>query len=345
MRFLTCLLIALTGPALADAPRVVVDIGPVGALVARIMQDVGEPTVLVRQGASPHDYAMRPSDARALAKADLVVWIGPQLTGWLEGPVAALAEEAHEIRLLDVPNATVLDMRDGVGFDAHDHGDEEGHNEEHSEEAGHDDGHEAGHKDDHATGHDDHEAEHKDEHAAGHDDQHGQQDPHMWLDPLNAAVWAKSFAVTLAEIDPDNAGKYSANYDDFIIEIRNLELEVKQILEQSMARRFVTLHDSLHYFEDRFDVSAFAAIYDANENEPSVARMAALANILKEAKVSCVVTEPQVNARLVGALDALQGIKTVNVKIMGDEGVPLSARYPAMIRTLATQMAGCLSPS
>ncbi|MEC8041367.1 MAG: zinc ABC transporter substrate-binding protein [Pseudomonadota bacterium] len=72
--------------ALADVPRVVTDIAPVHALVAQVMGDLGAPDLLVDPGSSPHSYAMRPSQARALEKADLVFWIGEPLTPWLEGP-------------------------------------------------------------------------------------------------------------------------------------------------------------------------------------------------------------------------------------------------------------------
>jgi zinc transport system substrate-binding protein len=40
------------------------------------MQGVGEPEMILPPGASPHGYAMRPSEAAALQSADVVVWIG-----------------------------------------------------------------------------------------------------------------------------------------------------------------------------------------------------------------------------------------------------------------------------
>ncbi|MEE8545627.1 MAG: zinc ABC transporter substrate-binding protein, partial [Alphaproteobacteria bacterium] len=53
-------------PALAEAPRVVVTIKPVHALVAAVMAGLGRPGLLIEGAASPHGYALRPSDARAL---------------------------------------------------------------------------------------------------------------------------------------------------------------------------------------------------------------------------------------------------------------------------------------
>ena len=65
-------LIALFGPAQAGAPRVVASIKPVHSLVSAVMQGAGEPGLLVGGSGSPHAYALRPSEARALSRADIV---------------------------------------------------------------------------------------------------------------------------------------------------------------------------------------------------------------------------------------------------------------------------------
>lgn len=128
----TAFLAALAGgslPALADPPRVATDIPPVHSLVALVMQGLGEPELILPPGASPHGHSMRPSEAAALAEADLVVWMGPALTPWLERAVASLAEDARSLSLLDAEETMLLDFREGATFGAHaDHESEaEGH--------------------------------------------------------------------------------------------------------------------------------------------------------------------------------------------------------------------------
>ena len=81
---------ATAAPSLA-APNVVVSIKPIHALVADVMDGVGTPTLLLPSASSPHVYTLRPSDARALEAAAVVVWIGPELETFLEKPVAAIA--------------------------------------------------------------------------------------------------------------------------------------------------------------------------------------------------------------------------------------------------------------
>ena len=102
---LACAGFAAAAPA---APRVAADIAPVHAIVARVMAGVGEPHLVIPPGASPHGYALRPSEARALQDADLVVWVGPVLTPWLADPIETLAD----------PDAARLALQDVAGIDA-----------------------------------------------------------------------------------------------------------------------------------------------------------------------------------------------------------------------------------
>ena len=115
-------------PATA-APSVATDIPPVHALAARVMQGVGEPGLILPPGASPHAYSMKPSEAQLVQEADIVFWVGEELTPWLDRAVDALADDAASIQLLDAPDVVHLGYREGVTFEPHDHDDEHGHDE------------------------------------------------------------------------------------------------------------------------------------------------------------------------------------------------------------------------
>ena len=85
------------GPAVAAAPRVVVSIKPLHGLVAAVMAGIARPRLLLPPGATPHAFALKPSDARALSRADLIVWIGPGLESFLVKPIRALGGKAWTI--------------------------------------------------------------------------------------------------------------------------------------------------------------------------------------------------------------------------------------------------------
>ena len=173
---LTAILAAgISSSALAAGPRVVASIKPVQSLAAQVMEGIGAPDLLVRGGASPHTYAMKPSDAKALGEAALVFWIGPDLESFLVKPLDSVKGRA--VSLIQVPGVTQLDAREGGTWEAHDHG--------------------AG--DDHGRHEHDHEAR--------------EVNAHIWLDPLNAKAMVAAIASELIKTDPEHAATYRANAD------------------------------------------------------------------------------------------------------------------------------------
>jgi zinc transport system substrate-binding protein len=106
-------------------PRVVASILPVHSLVAGVMEGVGVPGLLVPVGQSPHTYALKPSDARALQSAEVVFWIGGTLENFLEAPLGSLARKASIVELGTAPGVTLLPARKGGVFEDDDDGDQD----------------------------------------------------------------------------------------------------------------------------------------------------------------------------------------------------------------------------
>ncbi len=121
-------------PASADVPQVVADTPVVHSLVAMVMGDLGGPALLLGQGADAHDFQLRPSQLRAVKSARLVVWIGPEMTPWLDHALAS-GHAGQDLALLGLPGTFLIDYDDGTADpagshdhgEAHDHGDTDPH--------------------------------------------------------------------------------------------------------------------------------------------------------------------------------------------------------------------------
>ncbi|HHJ80418.1 MAG TPA: zinc ABC transporter substrate-binding protein [Candidatus Tenderia electrophaga] len=133
--FTLCVLFATTSHASA-APRVVVSIAPIHSLVAGVMDGVAEPVLLVRGNSSPHGYRLKPSQARSLQRADLIVWVGESMEGFLVRPLANLDSSKMVVELMNAPGMQLLDGREGGvwradqkdhGHDNHDRGKTDAH--------------------------------------------------------------------------------------------------------------------------------------------------------------------------------------------------------------------------
>nr|WP_244956930.1 zinc ABC transporter substrate-binding protein [Enterovibrio norvegicus] len=81
-------------------PSVAVDIAPLHSLVSQVMEGVGEPDLLIPAESSPHEYTLRPSQAKALSNADVVFWMGEGLTPWLEKALDNVAGSAEKVEML-----------------------------------------------------------------------------------------------------------------------------------------------------------------------------------------------------------------------------------------------------
>lgn len=309
--------LGFSGAALAETPKVATDITPVHSLVAQVMEGAGAPALLIAPGASPHGYAMRPSEASALEAADLVFWIGEGLTPWLEGSIASLAGDAHVIALLGADETRVLPFREGIAFDEHDEQDD-----------GHDDHDDHG-QDDH--GHDTHD------HGHAHDG----ADPHAWLDPANARVWLGVIAEELAEHDPENAALYKANAAAAQAEIAALEADIAEQTAPLRDVPFLVFHDAYQYFETRFDIAAAGAIALGDAADPGPARVAALRDMVKERDIACVFSEPQFDPKLVRTVFG-DSIGHGVLDPLASDVVPGPALYSEILRGMARAMTECL---
>ena len=207
--FILSILSLLTFFSSANAEiKVVASIKPIHSLASYLMDGVNKPGLIVDGYASPHGFALKPSHAKMLQEADLIFWVGEDLENFLEKPLGSIAKKAEKIELLEIKGLTKLKFRERNIFDGHDdHGHKEDDHDEHAKKDDHDDhDHDKeGHKED---DHDDHDKEgHKeDDHDDhGHDEHeghaHGEFDPHIWLDPMNAKVILKEMAEHMIEND------------------------------------------------------------------------------------------------------------------------------------------------
>lgn len=296
-------------PALAEAPKVVASIKPVHSLVAAVMEGVAEPALIVRGAASPHTYAMKPSDAKALAAADLVFWIGPELEAFLDKPVTANARKATSVALLEAPGVTLLDAREGGAWEAHDHG-----------------------------------HEHKHEHKHDHEDEHGHDEvnTHIWLSPANARAMVAAIAEALAAKDPANAAAYTANAERTARSIDALDAELKAALAPVAGKPFVVFHDAYQYFEAQYGLNGVGAITVNPERRPSAKRLSEIRAKIGGLGAACVFAEPQFEPALVNTI--VEGTPAKK-GVLDPEGADLKdgpGLYPALMRNIAASLKDCL---
>jgi zinc transport system substrate-binding protein len=119
MRFFSLLIPCLLAvwPVKADEPlRLVASIKPIHSLLVALTEGVAEPELLIKGMASPHGFSLKPSEARLIAEADLLFWVGPSLENFLKKPATSLGGK----RAIALQNLQGVKLRQGE-HDAHGH--------------------------------------------------------------------------------------------------------------------------------------------------------------------------------------------------------------------------------
>ena len=309
---LTAALFLVLTPLKAEI-SVVTSIKPLHSLTSYIMEGVGEPELIIDGVASPHNFQIKPSHAKMLQNADLVIWIGEDLESFLPTALKSIPKDAVVFELLDQSGLKKLKFREKNIFEGHaDHG----HDEHAKKEDDHDD-----------HGHDDH----------GHG--HGSFDPHIWLDPANAKVIVKKITNQLSKIDKDNASTYKANSKKVIKDLDGLIKEVKNEINKDAS--FVVFHDAYQYFEKRFGLSVIGALTVNPDVMPGAEQLSEIREVIEHEKAKCIFSEPQFNPNIINSIASDTGVKTGVLDPLGaniDKGKNM---YFDLIKDMSNSLKGC----
>ncbi|WP_085716047.1 zinc ABC transporter substrate-binding protein ZnuA [Pseudomonas sp. B28(2017)] len=107
----------LIGSAQAEV-KVLTSIKPLQLIAAAVQDGVAIPEVLLPPGASPHNYALRPSDVRKVQSVDLLYWIGPDMEGFL--PRVLNGRTLPSVAVQDLPGMKLRRFAE----DSHSHAEE-----------------------------------------------------------------------------------------------------------------------------------------------------------------------------------------------------------------------------
>lgn len=351
MRYIISLLLAsttlsVTGlPALAEVPRVVTDMPPVHSIAAQVMGDLGTPELLLDRGANAHSYQLRPSQAASLADAGLVIWIGPEMTPWMDRALNGLSPDVPRLGLLA---ATGTFRRAYGDTSAHDHGDDDHAEVDHDDhDHDHDEAHDHGHSAGHDHNHDDHaEPTQADDHD--HDDHEGHDhtgtDPHGWLDPANAKLWAGLIAAELSRLDPDNAATYAANAAAAQARVDVLDTELAAMLAPVADKPFVVYHDAYGYFASHYGLTVAGSVSLGDARSPGAARLRDLSATVAGGGALCLFPEAQHDPALVSQMaDGTSARIGAALDPEGSTIEPGPDAYDALMRALATNIVACLN--
>ncbi len=363
----------------SETKGVITTIQPINSLVSAVIGNTGKTISLIPAEISPHEYKLKPSDAKKMQEANIIFFVSNHLESGVTKVFKNLPKNIKIIDLLEETGIEHLAIRDNEAWERHDHHGHEGHDDhddhdkhgkkhdDHDDHDKHGKKHDDHDHDKHAKKHDDHDHDKHgkkhddhddhdkhgkkhddhdhDKHAKKHDDHDDHQskdDVHIWLSPDNAIKIVKKVNEELSLLFPDNASQYKENSNNIINKISDLKSELTKDLAPIKDKPYVVFHDAYQYFEKAFGLNAVGSVALEGDVASSPKQISFIKDKIKKLNASCVFQEPQFDSKLVKIV-----VEGTNAQIgtLDPLGVNISGKenfYIQLLKNMAKSLKECL---
>ncbi|CDH21989.1 zinc ABC transporter substrate-binding protein ZnuA [Xenorhabdus bovienii] len=298
--------VLLTGINYSAQADVVTSIRPLGFIVAAIADGVTDTQVLLPDGASPHDYALRPSDIRKINQADLVIWIGPDMETFLAKPITKIVQN-KQLALAQLSTIKPLLLKNS----------EDENDLEESSQLKHDADHEHHH--------------------------HGEYNMHIWLSPEIAKQVAQAVYIQLVEQYPQQKQQLEVNLRKFNGQLVQTDKNVASILRPVQGKGYFVFHDAYGYFEKHYKLAPLGVFTVNPEIQPGAQKLHYIRTQLVEQKATCIFAEPQFRPAVIHTVAKGTDVRTGTLDPLGSGIVLNKDSYMKFITQLSEQYASCLN--
>lgn len=281
---------------------VVASVKPLGFIVSAITDGVTPAHVLLPDGASEHDYALRPSDIKRLQKAELTVWIGPEMEAFMAKPVSRLPER-NTLSIAALESVKPLLIKG-----QHDHDKEFTLEDEKSDHKHHE----------------------------------GVYNMHLWLSPEIARLAAVAIHQKLVELMPENKNKLDANLLRFESELTKTDKKLASTLLPFKGEGYYVFHDAWGYYEQHYGLTPSGHFTVNPEIQPGAQRLHEIRTQLVEHKVQCVFAEPQFRPAVIEAVARGTQVRMGTLDPLGTSIALGKDSYMQFLTQVAEQYADCL---
>jgi zinc transport system substrate-binding protein len=271
----------------ANHLNILTSIKPLALIAQEILGEHGRVNTLLPITGSPHDYPLKISDVRNLHKADLVLWVGPELETFLAQPLGNLSE-AKTLSVFGLPGLfwPESELHDVLATENHLH----------------------------------------------------ERDPHLWLDPRNAAIVARAIAQKLGVIRPELTPVFLANAERFALEMETLDQRLSAELAPIKQEGFAVYHEGYLHFVDRYQLRQLGYVTYAPERRPGAKHLYQLRQSLI-GRASCLFIEPYYDSGGARKMAKELGLRIGVLDPIGGEHIQT---YEQLLIALAGEFLACL---
>ncbi len=301
-----------TSLAFAQPPQVLVSIKPLQLIATAIAGDELVIDRLLDPAASPHQYQLKPSEARKLIEADAMIWVGPDLETFLN-QVIRNTRSKQTLTLTQQPAFKSLLAPTGGTDTAQSHA----HHAEHAHD-------------------------HQQEHEHEHDHDHGNLDAHIWLSPELALATAREITALFSELLPAQRRLFQQRLQTFEAALAKSDAANRKRLKPLQSNGFLVTHDGYGHFVRHYGLNQTGALTLNPERQPGARHIAELRQMLLAKKTRCILVEPQFRPSYLPVLTEGIAVRTQEVDPMGGNVAVDAQGYVVFLEGLAADFARCL---
>ncbi|EGV17052.1 metal ABC transporter solute-binding protein, Zn/Mn family [Thiocapsa marina] len=169
----------------------------------------------------------------------------------------------------------------------------------------------------------------------GHDHDHGDVDPHVWTSPARVKIMGARIRDALADLAPEYAADFAANYDRFAADLDTLDAEIRARLAGMENRRFMVYHPAWGYFAEDYALEQVAIEHEGKE--PGARALTAMIEQARREGIRVIFVQPQLNPA-----SAEQVARSIDGQVAAID--PLSGDYFENLRQVAALIAGDGAP-
>lgn len=135
-------------------------------------------------------------------------------------------------------------------------------------------------------------------------------DPHFWLDPVNAEKEVLAIAKALAEVDPVNSSRYLKNAENYILKLKKLDQDYQDALKGCQNKEFATSHTAFAYLAGRYGLEQIPIAGISPDQEPTAKALAGIINLARQKNLKTIYFETLVSPKLAETVASEIGANT-----------------------------------
>jgi zinc transport system substrate-binding protein len=296
--------------------KVYTTIYPLEDFTKKIGGDYVEVSSIYPPNVDAHSFEPSTGDMVALAESDLFIYTGVGVEGFVDKAAEALKNE--DLTLLAAGNGLpLLELSE----EEHQH-DEETH-QEHEDEHAHDEGSHY-HAEDEISEH------------GEHNHNHGDVDPHVWLDPILSIELAENIKNSLSELMPDYANEFEQNFINLKTDLEKLDEEFRTTIEQANTKHVLVAHSAYGYWEARYGIEQIAISGISPTQEPSQKGLQSIVEESNKHQISYVIFDQNLTGKVAEIIQKEIGAEALtlhNLESVTDENIEKNEDYFSIMRS------------